>query len=123
MSQFNNPKFKKLQNTWYKKLEKSGFEDIEDHRTKDEKLKSWHSMRFFLNYESGTRWRAKETYFQNALWFLENYCFDTSKDKRIWACHAEGLSIRETAKKLNYSRTIVFRAIKRLRSAMNGNKD
>lgn len=120
MSQFKTKAFLKLKKTWYKKLEKSGFDEIEDVDSPKEMLKSWHSYKFNPN----SSWldqqiAAKRTYFENAAWFLDNHCFDTSLEKRIWACHAEGLSYRETAQKLKIKEGRIYRRLAKLKKVFN----
>ncbi len=114
-SPFKTKAFKQLQAKWYKKLEKVGFEDAEVFH--DEPfLKTWHSHRF----KSVADLAARTTYFANAAWFLEHHCFDTSLEKRIWKCHADGLSMRETAKVLKMRHGKVFLVLKKLKGLCNG---
>lgn len=118
-NQFQNPKFKQLQAKWYKKLAKAGFEDQEEFDSPKEMLKRWHGS-WFKSRMIPDQFKAKETYFQNVTWFLEQHCFDTSLQKRIWAGHADGLSLSEIAKKLKISRSKAFLVIKRLKEVLNG---
>ncbi len=80
---------------WYKKLEQSGFKDIE----KDEhRLKQWSSK---LNTDVVRRnWEAKNEYYSMARRFLNNYKFESNLEKNIWAYHAEGISARNISKLL-----------------------
>jgi DNA-binding NarL/FixJ family response regulator len=91
----SNPKdkdFKKLQDKWYKKLEKSRFEDIEQ----DENLlKKW-SSKLSLSY-SHEEIAEKQKYFTMAEEFLNQYKFASKRDRIIWEYHCNGLSIREIA--------------------------
>ena len=93
---YNNEKFNRLKEKWYKKLEKSGFEDIEQD---DKTLKIWSSR--FANKKSIYSWQAKATYYQMAVSFLEDYKFDSKKERMIWQYHSEGFGAKDTAEKLN----------------------
>jgi len=85
--------FETLKDQWYKKLEDSGFDDIEQ----DEfKLKAWSSQLFI--HSTQTSWEAKAIYYQMATNFLEEYKFSSKLDQIIWEYHANGLGVREIAK-------------------------
>lgn len=95
-NQFNSKQFKALKDKWYKKLEKSGFEDAE----KDENsLKSWHSYIFVVEDDT-TFQESKKTYYSMAGKFFHDYVFKSKKDKAIWELHSEGISIRNINKTL-----------------------
>lgn len=112
-------KFKELQDKWYKKLEKSGFSDIE---AGEDRLKSYSSVIFSYGNESS--WRAKREYYQMAENFLTDYKFATTMEEIIWAYHANGISghnialLLGKAKIKKTNRTDVLIIIKRLRSSM-----
>ncbi len=116
MSIFKTKSFLKLKKTWYKKLEKAGFEDAESVSGQDELLKTWHNHRF----KAVRDLEARTTYYSNASWFLEHHCFDTSLEKRIWKCHAEGITLRETARLLKMGPGKVFLMLKKLKGQFNG---
>jgi len=82
--------YKTQKDIWYKKLKKSGFNDIEE---TEDRLKSW-SMRFAISPIVETFNERKE-YFQLADRFLLEYGFRTNFEKVIWEYHANGLSLRE----------------------------
>lgn len=111
--------FQKLQKKWYKKLEDSGFEDIES----DEfNLKTWSST-FHLKHSLET-WQAKAEYYQLATNFLEEYKFNSNLDKIIWEYHSNGLGARKIATILKdakikvSNRTTIWEVIKKLKSSM-----
>lgn len=95
--------FKKLQDKWYKKLEKSGFEDIEQ---ADGNLKQWHSQYFITRhttFEGKSSWNKKkkldatwftsqEEYYQLAGAFLHDHEFSSKTEKLIWEMHSNGMS-------------------------------
>lgn len=93
-------KFKKLQDKWYAKLEKEGFEDIEQ---KDGNLKVWHSQ-IFQNRRrkrsSPEAWEAKTEYYILAEHFLNLHKFKSKQEQTIWQLHSEGVSYEKIAKRL-----------------------
>lgn len=92
---FRTKKFLELKEKWYKKLEKSGFDDIE---TDEDNLKEWDTS-IFSRYNQHTI-GAKEEYFRLAGQFLNTYQFKNKRDRLIWELHAEGLSFNDIAKRL-----------------------
>lgn len=96
MNPSKNKELKKLTKLWYKKLEKEGFQEIEQ---ADGNLKVWHSHKF-LRTSDGSVFSApaKEEYFRSAGHFLHDHVFSNEAEKDIWKLHCEGLSIREIAK-------------------------
>lgn len=122
MKKTKSPKqeFQELQDKWYGKLEKSGFQDIES----DENHLKFYSSQFAAQFRDGA-WQAKAAYYQMASNFLEEYKFDTKRDRIIWEYHSNALSYRDIAKILNKlkttrtaSRTSVYNVLKRLRIKM-----
>ena len=96
MSKFHKTKgFKELQDEWSKKLESSGFKDIED---KNEVIKrgSWD----FRSRERREERIRKEEYFTQAIYFLNDYVFDNDIDRVIWRLHSEGDTVRNTSEYL-----------------------
>jgi len=93
---FRTKKFKELQERWYKKLEKSGFEDVEDMTLNEPLLKNWDNFRYRKvtpeEYESRTR------YYSNCRDVLNTYPFERAIHRRIWELHTEGLSLRQIEK-------------------------
>lgn len=119
--------YQELKDTWYKKLKKSGFEDIEQDNGL---LKSWESHRVLKESAKGhsvstilQRVESKTTYFRLAGQFLYDHTFETDLDRIIWTKHAEGMSkraISQTLKKMRFKRspTFIQTTIMRLREAM-----
>lgn len=88
-----NPKskeFLELKSKWYKKLEKSGFEDIEQD---DEALKKW-SNSIGRHESQRNKIPSIETYYRLAGQFLYDHKFKSKKENIVWKLHSEGLSIR-----------------------------
>lgn len=110
-----------LKDKWYKKLAKSGFEDIED---KDHNLKKFHKN-FFSSVPKELR-TAKASYYQMAENFLGDYRFTDNIEKVIWDYHSNGISVREISMLLKKAKvrsfipkkSAIWLIIKRLRSSM-----
>lgn len=85
-NQYKTKEFKDLQDKWYDKLKKKGFEDIEQ---ADGNLKRWDSHLFSSKYDQRF-FNSKEKYFQIAGQFLHEYEFETKLDAFIWGHHAAG---------------------------------
>lgn len=90
---FKTKKFKSLKEKWYKKLEKSGFEDIEDNSLEEPLIKDWHSRRFKKWPKEVFDFRLK--YYADARSLLHTYAFESELHKRIWELHSEGWSLRD----------------------------
>ncbi len=95
-SPFKTKEFAELKAEWDKKLEKSGFEDIE---TPKGDLKDSHAA-FFESHYNQTDAFAKEQYYRQAGFFLYEHKFKTELERRIWELHVEGIGIREIVKVL-----------------------
>lgn len=110
---------KELTAKWYKKLEKSGFVDIEDVNSDKEFLKKWDSQYFKRRYTPETFY-AKQAYYQNAQDVLAEYKFNNAVDKKLYEMHANGLSHADIAKKTGYSKSAVQKVLFRLRREVKG---
>jgi hypothetical protein len=114
--------FKELQATWYAKLKKTGFKDIE----KDEYNLKNSTSELSRYYDTPDLWKAKETYYQMTDTFLNEYKFDTRIHKLIWEYHSNGISIRDIAKILtkakiksvNTSKSEIGVIVKKLKNSM-----
>ena len=94
MKFYQTKKFKHLSKKWASKLERSGFEDIEDG---ENYLKSWESFQGRLVNNAYVE--SKSEYYRMARQFLEGHTFKTKKEKKIFEMHTEGLGYRKIAKK------------------------
>ena len=107
--------FKDLQNSWYKKLEKLGFQDIEQ---SDGNLKRWHGQDFKAIHATAFEYKAE--YYRAAGYFLNHYQFASKREKLIWELHSQGVSNRDIAKILKkkgvkrMAKDVVRMLIKRL---------
>ena len=121
MEQLNSKKFKALQSQWYKKLKKSGFEDIENSKGDLKKYESatWNRNTKHTTEERVESRKAKADYYRIAGQFLHDYLFETALDKKIWTLHSIGKSYRVIAdgeKDINYK--YVYRTVLRLKKEM-----
>lgn len=109
--------FKQLNAKWQKKLKKSGFEDAE---SDEEHLIDWSRTVFSKRPEYD---QSKEEYYRLAGQFLHEHMFQTETERKIWALHQDGVSIRNIVimlkkKRLRVSHVMVFETIKSLASIM-----
>jgi len=114
---FKSAKFKKLQNEWYDKLEKSGFEDIEERNSHHEMLKRWHSFDFPKKDQEKVE--QQRQYFLDAAWFLTHFKGFKRFERRVWTLHTDGLSLREIAARLKVNKDKVHAIVKNLQGKMS----
>jgi hypothetical protein len=95
--------FQKLQAEWYAKLKETGFTDIEASGRLPE-----------IDYRNATiRDReAIQAYFTVAGAYVHSGHFEQNEHLDVWLLHAEGLSVREIAAKLDIDRNAVHAVIK-----------
>lgn len=115
--------FLELQTKWYKKLEDSGFSDIEQNDDNPGKvggnLKKW-SKSLLANIEK-TPFEDKQRYFELAGHFLYDHEFADATEKRIWELHSQGYSLREIVraiKKKKFGRDNIFKIVNKFKEAM-----
>jgi len=113
--------FKELKAKWYKKLKKSGFEDIE-YESGELKFSSTISNK--RRQERAAIWQDRADYYTLAGWFLNDYKFTVELEKIIWEYHSNGMSAREITETLRKAkikktnRTTVWATIKSLQQLM-----
>src|SRR5689334_10695761 len=124
---YESPKFLKLRDKWYDKLEESGFDDVET------RWKGIH-LDFPPMYSSGYQLtqaarRAQEAgadeYFRRIASYLHEGTFTNKAERLIWALHVEGWSfsqigaeIKRRGFKGSYSRSGCYRCVERIRKRM-----
>lgn len=118
----DNASFKKLQQKWYEKLAKSGFQDIEDLSRPYQPLKTWDSF-YFRGEFTPAQFEERRAYFERAERAFNKYPFKTALDKQVWYLHSQGHTIRETSVILaehgiKKSKTTVFVILKRLKKEL-----
>lgn len=110
MDQFKDKDFKKLQAEWYKE---AGYEVETSERT----INDSHGRYYYTEY-GHEKFSANQRYYELAGQFLHDYKFKDEKHKKIWILHSEGVTIRQIAKTLEISKTVVHRTIKYLKEEM-----
>lgn len=119
----------KLQDVWYAKLEKAGFDDIEQ---RDGNLKQWACSAFGSRHSNKHLFNSKSKYYELAGQFLHENQFETEREKIIWELHSEGVGmtgIAQEIKRRRYkvkSRSSVHAIIQKLAKEMltkYGNSD
>jgi hypothetical protein len=110
---YETPEFMKLNEKWNKKLEKAGFEDIEEFNSPKELLKAWHNTRFAAKYTLNMFDETRE-YYLAAANLLNTFTFKNHRDRKIWTMHSEGIPERHIAQKLNITDWRVRKLIKML---------
>ncbi len=114
---FETDKFVKLKSKWDKKLEKSGFQDIEDTDSPLEFLKVWHDS-YFKNRNKVKSFFDVQRYYELATQLIHTYPFRTIKERNVWTMHAEGKSEREIARDCKCTDWVVRKTIKKVRLAI-----
>lgn len=89
--------FKALKALWYKKLAKTGFEDIE---MDEYRLERYHSFDF--PGQQPLSFEMRQRYFELANQLLHAHKFKSPKERNIWKLHASGWTVRDIAKKHGY---------------------
>lgn len=116
----DKPKFKKLQEKWYSKLAKAGFEDVE---TKAGSLRNTSKSGGVIDKRRVT-WESQAEYYYLAGTFLNEHTFKDEFERIIWEYHSLGLSIRNIVMTLNKvrrkktDRQTVWEIVKPLREEM-----
>ena len=95
--------FKRLQEKWYKKIEKAGFVDIEKGFGSYELVSAPNYQRDPIYLQS------KMDYYRMATNFLHDYEFESKLEQTIWEYHAEGISIRDIVNTLKKVRIKTYR--------------
>lgn len=126
MSNPLSPKqFKTLQKTWYKKLKKSGFVDVESSENLNKTRYSFPIIED-AKHEAPVSYVAKRDYYIMAEHFLNSYPFENDLEREIWKFHTHGIGYLESLKhfkanKIKISRTKLHLIIQRLTKVMRTN--
>lgn len=109
-----------LQRDWYRRASKGGeFRDVEildSSGSTDGRLRT--DVRTDAKSVLAREGDETAEYFRQALQFLHAYRFESQQTKRIWALHADGLSIEKIEDRLRLPHARVQRAIERLARIM-----
>jgi hypothetical protein len=94
----NQANYEKLKKIWYKKLEKSGFRDLE---SSDGQLRGGSSnWKFNSAWTTAYSQQAKQDYYYLATHFLNTYKFENKLHRAIWEYHVEGIPYRSISQTL-----------------------
>lgn len=123
MAKKNQTEYEKQRDIWYKKLDKSGFKDIEQDENHLKRPST--ALITVSSYRNKESIEAKIRYYSLAEHFLNEYKFENNIERMIWEYHSNGLSARDITKilkslKKKANRDSVWRVIKRLRTIMYG---
>lgn len=110
--------FEILQDKWYAKLKKSGFEDAEKNE-----YSLYSSSDRFLDPRRIQKKAYNEDYYALCQQFLTDYKFDSKIEEVIWEYHTNGLTVREIADTLrkvkNFkAKSKIHRIVQRLQQIM-----
>lgn len=124
------PSLEELTTYWNKRLEESGFRDIEE---SDSSLKEWHSFKF-ISISSQLRQSKRSGYqlqidsFANDPQFTEilklmvkhgNSRFSEVQVETIWTMHRDGLTERRIALEMNSTKSCIHFLLQRMKEWMN----
>lgn len=99
MSPFKTKEFVSLHDEWMGKLKESGFEEIEDLSSQDERLRQWDSVYFIARHTEET-FKNRQEYFERCRALAHIFQFSCWLERAVWEQHSEGLSLREIVRKL-----------------------
>lgn len=104
---------------WYNKLKRAGFDDIE---TNDayEQLKRWDSHWISQRRNSFFKFSTTQDYYYRATHMIESFAWKSAKEKKIWTMHADGVSLRDIAKKCRCPVKVAHAVVVRIRKVMLG---
>jgi hypothetical protein len=124
-SPFKTKEFQDLQKVWNRKLEKSGFQDIErsDRVGKASGRLKTDALKNITQSYTAEQFAVKEEYYRLAGQFLHDYKFKSDNDRTIWRMHSEGISVRDIIRALKKKgvtayKDLVHGTIKRLADEM-----
>lgn len=105
---------KALKAKWKKKLERSGFYDIEDDQGRIIDHKTIQDLQKLCGFRIGFM-EAIRDYFYWAGGMVSRGKFKSSADRKIWKLHAEGLSSREIELSVPFEQSTICKKIKKIR--------
>lgn len=104
-----------LQTQWYEYIKESGFQDIEKKTHQNDKG-STSDFRSRVDAKSVDAYQAKLNYFLWASDMASNGVFRDKRDKTIWEAHADGVSRRKIAPKVDLEHSYISRKISQIKS-------
>lgn len=120
MGKDQKPQFEALKAKWYKKLQKSGFDDIENDYGE---LKTYSGSKLGDASNVLVKVQARQEYYRLAGHFLHDYKFESKLHRLIWELHSTGVAGKPIAKILRAKRfktnyITVFQVINDLKAKM-----
>jgi ATP/maltotriose-dependent transcriptional regulator MalT len=100
---------KKLQQTWYRKLKKAGFNDAEDGQGR---LKEWHSH-YFKAFNTPEEFEENRRFYVLASQLLHSHTFRSERDKRVWELFCNGVPQKDICKKVGIGLTTLKTTLSR----------
>lgn len=117
MIKMTQREFIAVRDEWYNKLKQEGFKDIENNHEENSYLHVW-EKHYFTNVCKPEKIDENKSYYEAASDFLNSHPFTTDEEKTVWELHADGLSLRQTAKKLGKKICRIHKIIKKLKLSM-----
>lgn len=114
-NQFQTKQFKKLFQTWNRRLERSGFEDVEDFKQPEPLLRRWTNTR--MSHFTQDEVEDLKVYFARAREVLLTHKFKNKQERRIWELHSEGFFDKEIARELKITRHRAVTTVRRIKDA------
>lgn len=104
---------KTLKKEWYTHLKSEGFTDIEK---KDDLVdhKNVLDLIYKQNYQTTVQFEAHRSYYQWAESKLNDGRFDSTKDRMIWECHAQGMTRRSIEPIVGHKHSWITKKIHRI---------
>lgn len=130
MSKLSPTQLKQLKAKWNKKLQKSGFKDIENSRGDIIDHKTPNDLYKLVGFRPGFM-DAIRDYFTWAEEMVQNGTFHSARDKKLWLLHSMGLSTGEISRQgrtdgpkktkakshsVDLSQSQIFRRLKKIRA-------
>lgn len=109
----NQKEFLLLQCFWDRKLERSGFNDIEE---RDGTLKDSNWIK--QSAKNPMAFQIKQEYYYQATHFLHDHIFKNKIEKKIWEMHTQGETFPVISQRFNIYYTTVNRIVLKLKKIM-----
>ena len=108
--------YRKLQQKWYAKLKKSGFEDIEE---SEYKLKRYDSE-WFNKHVDSLRHHSTSQYYVRCHQFGQSYKFESKREEKIWMNYCNGYTLEQIEELVPLKKSQIANIINKLKGIMDG---
>lgn len=112
---YNSEEFRELRRQWMKKLEDSGFKDIEKWDLSEYRIvQEFDQLKRRQNFQMMSQ---VTTYYSEAVEFLDVHQFKDEMDREIWEKHVKGLSTHEIRHQVTrrISQPAIWKRLKQLK--------